>query len=846
LSSLRAKLAVWLLGPLLVLWAVNAWFGFEAAVESANRAHDRSLLGSVLAISERITVQDGQPVVDLPYSALEMFESNIQSRVYYRVTLGDGAHITGYPDLPAPSREARPRVPVFVDAIYRGDPVRIATLVKPLYDETVREPAIIQVAETAELRRTFARETFTSAALRELSIIALGAFLVWFAISRGLQPLARIRQQISARPSTDLSPIAVDAVPREVRPLVEAINEQTSNLDRALRAQRQFVSDAAHQLKTPLALLRTQADFAARQTDVAAIRPALDALGARVSQLSHLVDRMLVLSRAEGQARPEMQTVDLMELARKTTFDMLPVALRAGVDLGFEPGTSGPANIFGNEFMLQELLGNLIDNAVKFTAPGGRVTVRVNGSALQSGADEWILSVEDDGCGIPTEARERVFDRFYQVPGHDSSGSGLGLAIVAEIASQHAARVELADAHDGVGTTVRVTLPASTPNGRAPGPGRRSNGRALVTPALLLATVLLAGLVTPVAAQESAAGGPRSRDATIAAGRQEGRLVIYSTASRAVADFLLRDFRALHPQIAVDYVLMSSGEAYDRFRIEHESGAATADVVWSLAMDLQMKLVNDGFSQPYASPEAAALPPWAVWRNEAFGVTQEPAALVYNRRLLAPSEVPQSHRDLMRLLREQPERFRSKIAVYDVRKVGIGFLLATQDSSTWGGYRDFICHLRATNPQMLSGTSSMLERIASGESLLGYNLSGSYVIARAKTDPSIGYVLLRDYTLVLSRVAFIARRARHPNAARLWIDYLLSARGQRVLTQRSQLFAIRRDVEGESSAASLERQLGDSLKPVAITPGLLTYLDGSKRADFIRRWTAPSSECGAK
>jgi two-component system, OmpR family, sensor histidine kinase TctE len=844
LSSLRAQLAVWLLGPLLLLWAVNAWFGFEAAIESANRAHDRSLLGSVLAISERITVQDGEPVVDLPYSALEMFESNIQSRVYYRVTLGDGAHITGYPDLPEPSREARPRVPVFVDAIYRGDPVRIATLVKPLYDETVRAPAIIQVAETAELRRSFARETITNAALRELGIIALGTLLVWFAITRGLQPLARIRKEISLRPSTDLSPIQVDAVPQEVRPLVEAINEQTSHLDRALRAQRQFVSDAAHQLKTPLALLRTQADFAVRQSDVSSVRPALNALGAHVSQLSHLVDRMLVLSRTEGQAVPEMTPVDLGELARRATFDMLPVALRARVDLGFESDASGAALIIGNQFLLRELLENLIDNAVRFTPAGGRVTVRVAARSEQAKDRIWTLSVEDEGCGIPVEARARVFDRFYQVPGRESSGSGLGLAIVAEIASQHAARVEIVDGHDAVGTIVRVAFDAAATDADAAPRPRRDKRAAVFTPALLAATLVITCIASPVVAQRSAAGDPRSGDAKIAAARKEGRLVVYSTANLAAADFLLRDFRTLHPQIAVDYVLMSSGEAYDRFRSEHESGAPTADVVWSLAMDLQMKLVNDGFAQPYATPEAAALPAWAVWRNEAFGVTHEPAALVYNRRLLAPAEVPQSHRDLMRLLRERPERFRGKIVVYDVRKVGIGFLLATQDSSTWGGYRDFVCRLRATNPQMLSGTSSMLERIASGESLLGYNLSGSYVIARAKIDPSIGYVLLRDYTLVLSRVAFIARRARHPNAARLWIDYLLSARGQRVLTERAQLFAIRRDVAGESTAVSLERQLGASLKPVAIGPGLLTYLDGSKRADFIRRWTSPSPECG--
>lgn len=834
MPSLQRRLTAWLLIPLMALWCANAWLNYQVAIDASNDAHDRSLLSSVLAIEEGIEVRDGAPVVDLPYSALEMFESNIQSRVYYRVRMGDGTHITGYEDLPQTVGGTGPDQASFVDARYRGDPVRIATLIKPLYEESISEPLVIQVAETSYERRAFARDVFIHTAARELAMIAIAVFLVWLVVRRNLQPLEGVRQQVHRRASTDLSPIDTTNLPVEIRPLVDAINEQTGNVGRALVAQRQFVSDAAHQFQTPLALLRAQADVAMREPDIT--KSGLVSFGRQISQLSHLVDQLLLLSRSEGAARVEMMLLDLTTLARRATFDMLPVALRQGVDLGFEGGAA--AYIVGNEFLLTEMIENLVDNALRFTPTGGSVTVRV-----EVGVGKVVLCVDDSGCGIPEEERLRVFDRFYQIAGCNASGSGLGLAIVREIASKHGATATITDGVGGVGASVQIAFgPATVMPSHAPSPAAASKGKLFVALALLLVPAID---TVPVRANESPVRKPDTSATIVKAARKEGRLVIYGTADLGAAGPLLRDFRNLYPQLNVDYVLMSSGEAYLRFRREQEQGVPSADVVWSLAMDLQMKLINDGFAQTYVSPEAQSLPGWAVWRNEAFATTNEPAVLVYNRRELESGEVPRSHRELVGLLTRQAERFKGRVATYHPRKAGVGFLLATQDSETWPGYWELVCRLGGESGQTLSGTSAMLERITSGESLIGYNMSGSYVIARARTDPAIGYVLLSDYTLVLSRIAFIAEAARHPNAARLWVDYLLSPRGQQVMARKSSLYAIRKEVNADPEVASLQDAVGQRIKQVTMGLGLLTYLDDAKRTAFVHRWNSPSESCAA-
>lgn len=339
-------------------------------------------------------------------------------------------------------------------------------------------------------------------------------------------------------------------------------------------------------------------------------------------------------------------------------------------------------------------------------------------------------------------------------------------------------------------------------------------------------------------------GYPSNYAETVATARRAGKLVIYAATDLPAANPLIRDFRALYPGLNVEYTNMNSIEVYNRFLSETAAGVRTADTLWSPAMDLQMKLVNDGYAQAYRSPEAASLPGWAVWRDEAFGTTFEPVVFAYNRRLLAPDEVPQSHGSLARLLTEKPARFQGKVATFNIERSGVGFLLATQESKISPAFWDLMHAIFSTGPNLQTGTGTMIERIASGENLIGYNLVGAYVIARAKTDPSIGYVLPRDYTLVMSRIVFISKQAQNPHAARLWVDYLLSRRGQHVMANESQLFSIRADVDGEATGAGLARRLGSSAVPIVVGPGLLTYLDQAKRREFIRKWHSAKATGG--
>jgi len=346
---------------------------------------------------------------------------------------------------------------------------------------------------------------------------------------------------------------------------------------------------------------------------------------------------------------------------------------------------------------------------------------------------------------------------------------------------------------------------------------------------LLLSFVLL-GL-----AQPSCAASPEGTQ-ILALARAEGAVVVYGTTDLAAAQPLIRDFETLYPGVKVDYRELDSAECHRRFSKEYAEGSATADVVWSSAMDLQVKLVNDGHAMRYASTEIDHLPAWSVWRSEAYGTTFEPLGLAYDERLIPQDQLPRTHAELARFLVSGGSRFTDKLLAYDLANAGLGFLVATQDARASPAFWDIARAMGHAGARLLPSTSAMLDRIASGQSLLAYNVLGSYSHRRALSDPSIGLVYLRDYTLVVSRIAFINRRAAHPNAARLWLDHLLSQRGQTVLAQQSGLFSLRDDVPGEQTAAALKRTLGESLKPIAIGPSLMVYLDRTKRAEFLREW----------
>ncbi|MCG2576368.1 ABC transporter substrate-binding protein [Dechloromonas sp. XY25] len=348
---------------------------------------------------------------------------------------------------------------------------------------------------------------------------------------------------------------------------------------------------------------------------------------------------------------------------------------------------------------------------------------------------------------------------------------------------------------------------------------------------------LLAGLIAGTVGLGAPAYAQSAAD-LVAAAQKEGKLVIYGVTDNEQTNHLIREFRTQYPAINVEYSNMSTTELYNRFISESAAGSS-ADVTWSSAMDLQIKLVNDGYAQPHKSAETAKLPEWANWKNEAFGTTYEPIGIVYNKRLIPAADVPQSHADFIKLLTTQTDKFKGKVNTYDPEKSGVGFMLVTQDKQVnAAGFAELQKALGAVQVRVQASTGTMMERIASGENLIGYNLNAAYALTRAQKDPSIGIVLPKDYTLVLSRVMFIAKKAKNPNAAKLWLDFILSKKGQEIIASKSDLYAIRPDVEGDTTASGLKKQLGDALRPVAINTGLLTYLDQAKRLEFLKQWNS--------
>ncbi|RJG15210.1 ABC transporter substrate-binding protein [Massilia cavernae] len=354
----------------------------------------------------------------------------------------------------------------------------------------------------------------------------------------------------------------------------------------------------------------------------------------------------------------------------------------------------------------------------------------------------------------------------------------------------------------------------------------------------LLATLLASAsiLAAPFSAAQVPAGYPAAYAKTVEAAKKEGRLVIYATTDTKIAGSLLKDFKAMYPDIKVEYNDMNSTEMYSRFISEAAAGGSSADLLWNSGMDLQMKLVAEGFALPYKSPEAAAIPAWANYQDMAFGTTFEPAVIVYNKRLVPAGDVPASHAALLALLKAKPDKYKDKVTTYDIEKSGVGFLLTTHDSMENKQFWDLAAAMGKAGVRVQSSNGTMMERISSGEQLIGYNILGSYVHARAKQDTSLGYAVPSDYVLVLSRVMSINKTARNPNAAKLWLDYTLSKRGQTIIANDAQLFSIRADVLGEATAAGLVRLHGARLKPIPVHPSILASMEQSKRLAFIKRW----------
>lgn len=344
----------------------------------------------------------------------------------------------------------------------------------------------------------------------------------------------------------------------------------------------------------------------------------------------------------------------------------------------------------------------------------------------------------------------------------------------------------------------------------------------------LLYAGLIAGVALVGAAVIALTNSPG--DTLLRRAADEGALVIYGNADVAAVQPLIEAFRRDHPRIDVRYQDINSAALNERFLTETRERRDGADIVWSSAMDLQAKLINDGFAQTYESPEAAALPASAVWRNRGFGVTAEPLGFVYNKTLIDPRDVPRTHQALEALLRERRAALTGKVITYDPASSNLGYLGLTQDFAMTRDTGSLLEAMAETRPQLVAMTTPMIDAVAEGRATIAYNALVPYAVERAKTDDRIGVVTPEDYTLVVARVAFIARDARHPAAARLFLDHMLSREGQTLLAGRG-LHPMRTDI-GPTGP------LPASARAIRGGPQLFVNLDPVKRRRFLAEWDA--------
>jgi len=462
--SLFGEILDWMLAPLLLLWPMSVALTWLVAQSIANRPYDRELADSLRALSKQAVIEAAQQGGPTPLSrgvldraATQLLRPDDDDELFFQLLGTRGELVAGDADLPVPAEGVNPSLEIrFRDEVIRETPVRVA------YVWLASEPAsdapngtLLQLAETLDKRSRLATEIIKGVILPQFVILPLAVLLVWFALARGIQPLAELQQRIRRRESTDLSPIAERDVPEEVAPLVSAINDLLQRLDQSIGTQRHFLADAAHQLKTPLAGLRTQAELAEREIDSGhgdpqTMKHSLRQIALSSQRAAHMVNQLLAMARAEDKEQAlARQTVDLAEITRETVRDFVPRAMEKRIDLGYEgPGTDEVAHLSGLPILVRELVRNLVDNALQYTPAGGSVTARVMPDPF---GQVIVLQVEDTGPGIPVAERELVFRPFYRALGTNVDGSGLGLAIVQEIAQQHDAEVTVGDAHPRTG-----------------------------------------------------------------------------------------------------------------------------------------------------------------------------------------------------------------------------------------------------------------------------------------------------------------------------------------------------------------------------------------------------------
>ncbi|MFM0325265.1 sensor histidine kinase [Caballeronia glebae] len=452
-NSLRVRLLWWLLVPLAIYVFVTGKAAYDNARHTADLVQENTLLASARMIAGEVEWSDGRLLVDIPPAALEVFASPQGDQVFYNVSVDDGRLLAGVPDFPTRAAAHRD-TPDYYDADLDGKPIRAVGFVRPMYDNGAIRRVLVSVGKTQASRDAMVRELWRPQLVRQIEMVLLAVALACIGLTFELRPLLKVKKEVMDRDPMQLEPLRVERMHTELRPIVEAINQCIARLGLQVAAQRRFIADAAHQLRTPLTLLETQLQFARQHREMEpSLNETLAAMQRSNRSMVGLTNKLLLLAQAEAADYTQLarRKVDLAVIAQDVIEDLAMFAQKREIDLGAE--LDGAAWIIGHEGLLTALVYNLVENAIRYTQAGGHVTV-----AVTRDAPRVTLSVIDDGPGIPAEARRRVFEPFYRASA-DTEGTGLGLAIAKEIVQAHRGEIVLAQrAHPDHGVIVTAVF----------------------------------------------------------------------------------------------------------------------------------------------------------------------------------------------------------------------------------------------------------------------------------------------------------------------------------------------------------------------------------------------------
>jgi len=805
--SIRRRIFALALALLLAASVVLIIFIRDYAERASDRAFDRLLAASALTIAGAVQVENDAVVVEIPFAAFAMFSG--QDRVFYAVEDPDARTVTGYEDLAAQMGETVSADPTFSDVVYRGETVRVASVGRLISTPSDTGWVTIHVAETQNQREALSAEILSNAVLPVLALTLLAVALVWFGISRMFAPLTELEHELRARAPDDLSPITVP-VPQEVDHLVSALNGFMGRLQKAMERVSGLVAEAAHEVRTPLASLRAQAEVAMEEQDPEALRRRVGRIHTGAVQASQLVSQLLmeatISHRMENQeAEPTSLVAVVDEVCKR-----LDPHQAGRIDVALSP-EAATAPLRADRVALREMMRNVVDNALIYSDGAVEIAGRIDGQVL-------VIEVSDRGPGIEDAEKPAVLERFRR--GKASAGkvgSGLGLSIVVRVAESHGGSLALRDRQGG-GLIVGIALPL-----------RQRHARPVAGVAVaLLAALMLAPILLPGEARAQAVMD------FPAPGDEAGRLSISGTTDTPLFRYFIEGFQRQHPDVSVHYEEWDSLPLYENYL---EGTLDTQpDLLISSASDLQLKLANDGHALAYDSPHLPALPDWAHWRNEVFGFTFEPAVIIYNRDLIADTEVPRTHLTLAELLENQSDRFRGKIATYDISLSGVGYLLAAQDQTISSTFWRLTSAFGRVNARFSGSSPAILNGVADGSLALGYNVLGSYAFARQAEGAPIEIVVPDDYVLVLTRSMLIPRDASNAELARAFVDFALSPAGQAVASGATALGSVVPEGSGTWTSEAIAARGRGVIQPIPLGPGLLVALDTLRRQRFLETW----------